>query len=59
MVLENLKKELEKNADEVAKAKSRKNVSQKIEKAAAKKSKHQVGGKTKEPKRQKRMALAK
>jgi large subunit ribosomal protein L31e len=49
----------EKKVDEVAKAKSGENVSQKIEKVTAKKSKHQVGGKTKEPKRQKRMALAK
>ncbi len=49
----------EKKAEEEEKKSATVEAGEKMEKAAAKKSKHLVGGKTKEPKHQKRMALQK
>ena len=46
-------------SEERKKAKAGEEATKKLEKAAAKKAKHQVGGKTKQPKRQIRKALAK
>jgi large subunit ribosomal protein L31e len=53
------KEEKEKKAEELEKKASVVEAGAKMEKAAAKQMKHQVGGKTKEPKRPKRQAMAK
>jgi large subunit ribosomal protein L31e len=56
---EDVEKKLEEKKIEKEKVKAVEEATKKLEKSSAKRARHQVGGKTKEPKRQKRVALAK